>query len=467
MARNKKNIVVENLIIETVAAEGKSLGRHDGKVIFVQGAVPGDIVDVELRKRRKAFAEAVPLKYHTYSELRTDPFCEHFGVCGGCKWQHMNYDSQLGFKQQQVIDSLERIAKVQLPDIQPIIASERTDKYRNKLEFTFSNKKWLTKEQIGSEEKLERNALGFHIPKLFDKIVDIETCHLMADPCNAIKNEIRAFALANDFSFFDIREQVGLLRILMIRYTDAGELMVLIQFFEPDQEKIDLLMGHVRDKFPEITSLQYVINQKKNDTFHDQEVILFKGKDHIVEKMDDLSFKIGAKSFYQTNSAQAKILYDKTLEFAAFKGDELVYDLYTGTGTIANYCAGKVKKVIGLEYVEDAIKDAFVNSEENNITNTDFYAGDIKDLLDDEFISKNGAPDVIITDPPRAGMHENVVKMILKVAPQKVVYVSCNPATQARDIALMDERYAVTKIQPVDMFPHTHHVENIVLLEKR
>ena len=379
----------------------------------------------------------------------------------------MNYDSQLGFKQQQVIDSLERIAKVQLPDIQPIIASERTDKYRNKLEFTFSNKKWLTKEQIGSEEKLERNALGFHIPKLFDKIVDIETCHLMADPCNAIKNEIRAFALANDFSFFDIREQVGLLRILMIRYTDAGELMVLIQFFEPDQEKIDLLMGHVRDKFPEITSLQYVINQKKNDTFHDQEVILFKGKDHIVEKMDDLSFKIGAKSFYQTNSAQAKILYDKTLEFAAFKGDELVYDLYTGTGTIANYCAGKVKKVIGLEYVEDAIKDAFVNSEENNITNTDFYAGDIKDLLDDEFISKNGAPDVIITDPPRAGMHENVVKMILKVAPQKVVYVSCNPATQARDIALMDERYAVTKIQPVDMFPHTHHVENIVMLEKR
>lgn len=467
MARKKKNIVMESLTVEAVAAEGKSLARQDGKVIFIEKAVPGDVVDVQIRKKRKAYSEGYPLKFHKYSDLRIDPICEHFGACGGCKWQNLAYDSQLAFKQQQVEDNLTRIGKVELPEISPIIGSEKTERYRNKLEFTFSNKKWLTREQIESEEDIERNALGFHIPRLFDKIVDIETCHLMEEPVNAIKNEIRSFALANNYSFFDIKEQHGLLRILMVRYTDAGELMVLVQFFEPDEQKIEQLMGHLKNKFPVITSLLYVINQKKNETIFDQEIITYSGKDHIIERMGDLEFKIGPKSFYQTNSAQAKRLYDKTLEFADFKGDELVYDLYTGTGTIANYCAGQVKKVIGIEYVEAAIQDAFVNAEVNGITNTDFYAGDMKDLLNDEFISEHGQPDVIITDPPRAGMHENVVNMILKVAPQKVVYVSCNPATQARDIALMDEKYKVTKIQPVDMFPHTHHVENIVLLELR
>lgn len=458
---------MESLTVEAVAAEGKSLARQDGKVIFIEKAVPGDVVDVQIRKKRKAYSEGYPLKFHKYSDLRIEPICEHFGTCGGCKWQNLAYDSQLAFKQQQVEDHLTRIGKVDLPEISPIISSEKTERYRNKLEFTFSNKKWLTREQIESEEDIQRNALGFHIPRLFDKIVDIETCHLMEEPVNAIKNEIRAFALANDYSFFDIKEQHGLLRILMVRYTNAGELMVLIQFFEDDQPKIDGLMEHLKIKFQEITSLLYVINQKKNETIFDQEIITYAGKDHIVERMGDLEFKIGPKSFYQTNSAQAKRLYDKTIEFADFKGDELVYDLYTGTGTIANYCAKQVKKVIGIEYVEAAIQDAFVNAEVNGITNTDFFAGDMKDLLNDEFIAEHGQPDVIITDPPRAGMHENVVNMILKVAPQKVVYVSCNPATQARDIALMDEKYRVTKIQPVDMFPHTHHVENIVLLEKR
>ncbi|MEO9967772.1 MAG: 23S rRNA (uracil(1939)-C(5))-methyltransferase RlmD [Reichenbachiella sp.] len=465
MARKKKNIIIEGLSVEAVAAEGKSLARKDGQVIFVEGVVPGDVVDVQIRKKRKAYSEGYPIKFHEYSNLRIEPICEHFGVCGGCKWQNLAYASQLEFKQQQVTDHLTRIGKVNLPEIAPIIGSARTERYRNKLEFTFSNKKWLTKEQIATEDKIERNALGFHVPRLFDKIVDIDTCHLMADPANAIKNEIRSFALANDYSFFDIREQHGLLRILMIRYTDAGELMVLIQFFEPDQKKIDQLMNHLKAKFPEITSLLYVINQKKNDTIFDQEIILFSGKDHIIEKMGNLEFKIGAKSFYQTNSAQAKLLYDKVLEFADFQGDELVYDLYTGTGTIANYCASRVDKVIGIEYIEEAIQDAFVNAEVNSINNADFFAGDMKDLLNDDFIAAHGQPDVIITDPPRAGMHENVVNMILKVAPQKVVYVSCNPATQARDIALMDEQYEVTKVQPVDMFPHTHHVENIVLLE--
>ncbi|MFY0624675.1 MAG: 23S rRNA (uracil(1939)-C(5))-methyltransferase RlmD [Reichenbachiella sp.] len=465
MGRRKKLPLLENLTIEAIAAEGKSLARLEGQVVFVQHAVPGDVVDVQVNKKKKSFFEGYPTKYHKKSDLRVEPICEHFGVCGGCKWQHLNYNSQLEFKQQQVVDSLERIAKVALPEISPIIGSAKSAGYRNKLEFTFSNKKWLTKEQIDTEEEIERNGLGFHIPRLFDKVVDVETCHLMEEPINAIKNEIRGYALEYGLSFFDIREQHGLLRTLMMRMTEAGEIMVLLQVFENDQEAINGLLNHIKNKFPQITSLLYVINQKKNDTIFDQEIKVFSGKDHIIEKMGDLDFKIGPKSFYQTNSAQAKVLYDQALNFADFNGDELVYDLYTGTGTIANYCANSVKKVVGIEYVEDAIKDAFVNSEVNKIDNTDFYAGDMKDLLDDEFIAHHGQPDVIITDPPRAGMHENVVNMIMKVAPKKVVYVSCNPATQARDISLMDEKYQVTKVQPVDMFPHTHHVENIVLLE--
>jgi len=465
MARRKKQIILEKLKIESVAAEGKSIAHHEEKVIFVKEAVPGDVVDVQIRRNKKSFAEGVPVKYHTYSALRVQPFCDHFGTCGGCKWQHLDYDAQLKYKQQQIQDNFERIAKVPIPKIAPIIPSEKRKHYRNKLEFTFSNKKWLTKEQIDSHDPINRNGLGFHVPGLFDKIVDVDTCHLMADPCNQIKNEIRAFALNNDYTFFDIRVQTGLLRNLIIRLTDYGELMVIVQCYENDQEKIKRLLEHIKRTFPQITSLQYVVNAKGNDTFHDLDVILFSGKDHIVETMGDLKFKIGPKSFYQTNSAQAKILYDKTLEFADLRGDELVYDLYTGTGTIANYCAHKAKKVIGLEYVEDAIRDAFVNSKTNGISNTDFYAGDIKDLLDDAFVSEHGKPEVIITDPPRAGMHENVINMIMKLTPEKVVYVSCNPATQARDVALMASKYQVAAIQPVDMFPHTHHVECICLLE--
>ncbi|PIB35943.1 23S rRNA (uracil-5-)-methyltransferase RumA [Reichenbachiella sp. 5M10] len=467
MARRRKQIRLDHLEIEAVAAEGKSVARHDGQVVFVKGAVPGDVVDVQVTKKRKAFMEGSPVVFHQYSDLRVDPVCDYFGTCGGCKWQHLNYPSQLEYKQQQVEDSLQRIAKVELAGMSPIIGSQKKLRYRNKLEFTFSNKKWLTKEQISTEEEIQRNGLGFHIPGLFDKVVDVDTCHLMEEPTNAIKNEIRAYALRNGLTFFDIRDQHGLLRNLMIRLTDHGDLMVLLQFFEPDMEAIDGLMAHVQNAFPEITSLLYVINQKKNDTIFDQEVIVYHGEDHIVETMGDLRFKIGPKSFYQTNSAQAKLLYDKTIEFAGLTGDELVYDLYTGTGTIANYCAHSAKKVIGIEYVEDAIKDAFVNSEVNGITNTDFFAGDMKDVLNDSFVREHGTPHVIITDPPRAGMHEDVVDMILKLAPQKVVYVSCNPATQARDIALMDASYRVERIQPVDMFPHTHHVENIVLLIKK
>ncbi|MBU2913959.1 23S rRNA (uracil(1939)-C(5))-methyltransferase RlmD [Reichenbachiella agariperforans] len=467
MARRKKQIRLDNLKVEAVAAEGKSLARHDGQVVFVKGAVPGDVVDVNITKKRKAFMEGTPIQFHQYSDLRVDAVCDYFGTCGGCKWQHMGYHSQLEFKQQQVQDSLERIAKVELPAVAQIVGSEKTLRYRNKLEFTFSNRKWLTKEQIETEADINRNGLGFHIPGLFDKVVDVDTCHLMEEPTNAVKNAVRAYALDYGLTFFDIREQHGLLRNLMIRMTDHGDVMVLLQFFEPDMEVIEGLMSHLQEKFPEITSLLYVINQKKNDTIFDQEIVVFAGKDHIIETMGDLQFKIGAKSFYQTNSAQAKVLYDHTLDFAGLSQDDLVYDLYTGTGTIANYCANQAKKVIGIEYVEDAIKDAFVNSEVNGITNTDFFAGDMKDVLNDAFVAKHGAPDVIITDPPRAGMHENVVDMILRLSPKKVVYVSCNPATQARDIALMDGQYQVTKIQPVDMFPHTHHVENIVLLELR
>ncbi|SHJ71675.1 23S rRNA (uracil1939-C5)-methyltransferase [Reichenbachiella agariperforans] len=467
MARRKKQIRLDNLKVEAVAAEGKSLARHDGQVVFVKGAVPGDVVDVNITKKRKAFMEGTPIQFHQYSDLRVDAVCDYFGTCGGCKWQHMGYHSQLEFKQQQVQDSLERIAKVELPAVAQIVGSEKTLRYRNKLEFTFSNRKWLTKEQIETEADINRNGLGFHIPGLFDKVVDVDTCHLMEEPTNAVKNAVRAYALDYGLTFFDIREQHGLLRNLMIRMTDHGDVMVLLQFFEPDMEAIEGLMSHLQEKFPEITSLLYVINQKKNDTIFDQEIVVFAGKDHIIETMGDLQFKIGAKSFYQTNSAQAKVLYDHTLDFAGLSQDDLVYDLYTGTGTIANYCANQAKKVIGIEYVEDAIKDAFVNSEVNGITNTDFFAGDMKDVLNDAFVAKHGAPDVIITDPPRAGMHENVVDMILRLSPKKVVYVSCNPATQARDIALMDGQYQVTKVQPVDMFPHTHHVENIVLLELR
>lgn len=465
--RRKKEITIPNLRIESVAAEGKSIARDGEQVIFVKEAVPGDVADIRITRKKKSYMEGYPVAYHEYSDKRTEPFCKDFGGCGGCKWQHLNYDAQLEYKQQQVVDNLERIGKIEIGKIYPILGSKKTRRYRNKLEFTFSNKRWLTKDEIDTQEELERNALGFHVPRLFDKIIDIEECHLMEEPTNLIKNEVRKYALDNELSFYDIRGQVGLLRILMMRITDFGETMVLIQFGENDEEAISSLLGHLQQTFPEISSLLYVINTKGNDTLQDLDVVTFSGKDHIIEDMNGLKFKIGPKSFYQTNSAQAYNLYKIASDFADLKGDELLYDLYTGAGTIANFCAGKVNKVIGLEYVPEAIEDAKENARLNGIENAEFFAGDMKDLLDDEFISANGQPDVVITDPPRAGMHENVVNMLMKLEPRKIVYVSCNPATQARDIELMSSKYTVEKIAPVDMFPHTHHVECVCLLELR
>ena len=465
MRKKRKSIVFEEVKIESMAAEGKCIARVDDKVIFVKEAAPGDVADIQITRKKKSFMEGVPIKFHEYSDKRSEPFCEHFGICGGCKWQHINYETQLFYKRQQVIDSLERIAKVELPDIQPILSSENTRYYRNKMEYTFTNRKWLTPEEIKSGEEINRDAVGFHIPGRFDWVIDIEKCHLQDDISNKIRLEIKKFAKYNDLSFYDILKNNGLLRILIVRITSLGEIMVIVQFGENDTPKIDLLLSHVKETFPEITSLQYVINTKKNDTFNDLEVKTFSGKSYITEQLENLKFRIGPKSFFQTNSQQALTLYEVARDFAGLNGDEIVYDLYTGTGTIANFVAKGAKKVIGLEYVEDAIKDANINSEINGITNAEFFAGDIKNLLDDEFLSEHGQPDVIITDPPRAGMHADVVGMLLKAKAQKIVYISCNPATQARDVALLDAHYKVTKVQPVDMFPQTHHVENVVLLE--
>lgn len=469
MGRKRRSLpLIENIEITDVAAEGKAIAKLDNKVIFITQVVPGDIVDIQVTKKRKSFMEAVPVKFHKYSDIRVEAFCKHFGVCGGCKWQNLPYTEQLKYKHQQVIDNLERIAKVELPEIESILPSEKTQFYRNKLEFTFSNKRWLTKNEINTEEKLDRNnALGFHVPKIWDKIVDIEKCYLQEDPSNAIRNEIRDYADENNLSYFDLRKQEGFLRNLIIRTSTTNELMVIVVFFYEDKKLIDHLLNHVASKFPEITSLMYIVNSKANDSITDQEVILHKGNDHIFEQMEDLKFKIGPKSFYQTNSEQAYNLYCKAREFAGLTGNEIVYDLYTGTGTIANFVAKKAKKVVGIEYVPEAIEDAKVNSKINQIENTLFFAGDMRKILVPEFIAEHGKPDVIITDPPRAGMHPDVVQTILQANPKKIVYVSCNPATQARDISLLDQNYKVYKVQPVDMFPHTFHVENIVLLDRR
>jgi 23S rRNA (uracil1939-C5)-methyltransferase len=459
-----KNKVVTNLTIERIATEGKCVGHHEGKVVFVQGVAPGDVVDVRITRGKSSFMEGEAIKFHEYSKDRIDPFCSHFGTCGGCKWQHINYDLQKTYKRQQVVDQFTRIGKVEIPEVMPIVGSANTRYYRNKLDFTFSNNRWLTREEIASGAEFERNALGFHIPKMFDKIVDIEHCYLQGDISNDVRNELRAFALSNSLSFYDIRNQVGLLRNLIIRTTSTGESMVMVQFGGDNQEEIDLVMNFLCEKFPQITALLYIINLKKNETFNDLEVVTFAGKDYIEEEMEGLKFRIGPKSFYQTNSDQAYELYKVTRDFAGLKGDEVVYDLYTGTGTIANFVAKQTKQVIGIEYVEAAIVDAKLNSQVNGINNTLFYAGDMKDMLNDEFIAAHAKPDVIITDPPRAGMHDDVVNMLLKLAAPKIVYVSCNPATQARDVALLSEKYSVDKIQPVDMFPQTYHVENVVLL---
>lgn len=467
MARGKKPLL-ENIEIQKIAAEGKSIAYVDEKVLFVPNTVPGDIVDVQVTRKRKSFLEGFVVRTRKESILRTQPFCPHFGICGGCKWQNLPYEKQTEFKQQEIIDNLKRIGKVELQNIHPIIGSAHTQYYRNKLEFTFSDKRFLTREEIGQATDITRTpAAGFHVPGLFDKVVDIETCYLQGSPSNEIRNFIKQYAIERDLTFYNIREQHGFLRTLVIRTASTGEVMVILAFGEEDQTERKNLLDALINEFPQITSLMYVINEKQNDSLTDQEIICYKGRDHIFEEMEGLKFKIGPKSFYQTNSEQAYNLYSKTRELAGLNGSETVYDLYTGTGTIANFIARQAQKVIGIEYVPEAIEDAKVNSELNGIANTLFYAGDMKDVLNSDFIARHGHPDVIITDPPRAGMHPDVVQTILNAAPERIVYVSCNSATQARDLQLMDTTYKVMAVQPVDMFPHTHHVENIVLLHKR
>lgn len=466
----KKKILPEykNVTISAVAAEGKSIARIDDMVVFIPYGAPGDIVNVKLDKKKKNYGEGHITKIITPSSLRILPFCQHFGVCGGCKWQHLPYHYQLECKQQQVEDALQRIAKVELPKIDTILGSADTMHYRNKLEFTFSNKCWLTFEQMNSGETFEdRRALGFHIPGAFDKVLDIKECHLQADVSNRIRLFIRSYAIDNEYDFYDIRQQKGFMRNIIIRTATTGELMLIVVFGEDDEIKIKSLLDATQIAFPEITSLMYVVNRKVNDTIADQDVILYSGREYIVEQMGDLKFRVGPKSFYQTNSKQAHELYKVAKRMAALTGNELVYDLYTGTGTIANFVAHDATHVIGIEYVADAIADAKLNSQANGITNTEFYAGDMKDVLTDDFIAEHGVPDVMIIDPPRAGMHQDVVDVILNAEPKRIVYVSCNPATQARDIALLDTKYKVVEVQPVDMFPHTQHVENVVALVRK
>jgi len=476
MKNNKKPLpILEKVSVTDAGTEGQAVGRVDDVVVFIKDAVPGDVVDVQLTRKKNKFREGKAIVIHQYSDKRVDSVCKHFGTCGGCKWQNMDYEWQLFYKQKQVSDALTRLAKIELPEIQKIIPSKKIYHYRNKLEFTFSNKKWLTLEQINDKDlsfgegsgEISRNALGFHIPGMFDKILDIDQCHLQEEPSNAIRNEIKRYALEHKLTFFDLREQIGLLRNIIIRSTSTGEWMLIVAFHYDDKDVIEKLLNHLSSTFPQITSLQYVINTKRNDTISDLEIKLFKGNDSIYEGMENLKFKISPKSFYQTNSEQAYELYKVTRDLAAIKNTEIVYDLYTGTGTIANFVAHQAKKVVGIEYVPAAIEDAKINSQINNISNTVFYAGDMKDVLNNSFINENRKPDVIITDPPRAGMHEDVTKKILEIEPERIVYVSCNPSTQARDLQLLDQKYKVTKVQPVDMFPQTHHVENVVLLERK
>lgn len=469
VSRKRKELpTLEGVEISAVAAEGNSIARVDDKVVFIPYGAPGDKVTVKIDRKKSRYSEGHIVEIEQPSTIRIAPLCEHFGTCGGCKWQHLPYEFQLECKQQQVIDALERIAKVELPEISPILGSERIWEYRNKMEYTFSNKKWLTFEQLRSGEEFpKRDAAGFHISGAFDKVLDINRCWLQDDISNRIRNFIKRFGIEHGYSFYDLKAQHGFLRTLMIRISSTGGIMAVMVFGEADELKISELLGAVENEFPEITSLLYVINTKVNDTIGDQEILIRKGKPYIEEEMEGLKFRVGAKSFYQTNSRQAYELYKVAREFADLTGKELVYDLYTGTGTIANFVARKAHKVIGIEYVEDAIADAKLNSEVNGIGNTLFYAGDMKDVLTDEFVREHGVPDVMIVDPPRAGMHEDVVDVIKRAKPRRIVYVSCNPATQARDLALLDELYRVTRVQPVDMFPHTQHVENVVRLDLR
>jgi len=456
--------IIEKLEITGISAEGKGVGRKDNLVIFVNESAPGDVMDVQVTGKEKKFLLAKPANLIIPSPDRDQPFCRHFGTCGGCKWQHMSYEAQLKHKQNHVADNLRKISGISLPDINPILGSANTTFYRNKLEYTFSNSRWLTTEEIQTGNTFSRNAVGFHIPKMFDKILDIDKCYLQTTSSNQIRNAIRDFALEHSLSFYDLKDQVGLMRNLIIRTTSTLELMVIVQFGENDPRAIELVMFFLKNEFPEITALLYIINEKKNETFFDLPVHTYAGKDFIEEKMGKLSFRIGPKSFYQTNSLQAHELYKKTLEYAELTGSELVYDLYTGTGTIANFVARDAKKVVGIESVPEAVADAKLNAKNNNILNTQFFAGDMKDMLTGDFIKKHGKPDVIITDPPRAGMHKNVIEALLELKAKRIIYVSCNPATQARDLADLAAAYDVDVIQPVDMFPHTHHVENIIRL---
>jgi len=463
----KASKVIEKLEITGVSSDGKSVGRHENRVIFVANGAPGDIVDVRIVGKQKKFLLGEIIHFHEKSADRTDPFCEHFGTCGGCKWQHIQYNAQLKHKQDHVAHNLAKIGKTALPELLPIKGSANTTYYRNKLEYTFSNMRWLTREEIEDNDELSRNALGFHIPRRFDKILDINHCWLQGDPSNQIRLAVKAYAEKNELTFFDLKKQEGLLRNLIIRTSTTGDLMVILQVFYEDQSAITSLLNHLKDGFPEITSLLYIINPKQNETFYDLPVHTFHGEGFIHEEMEGLRFRIGPKSFYQTNSIQAYELYKVAREFADLTGDEVVYDLYTGTGTIANFVAKKAQKVIGVESVEEAIVDARINSELNQITNTTFLAGDMKDMINADFVKKHGHPDVIITDPPRAGMHQKVVEMINEIKPKKLVYVSCNPATQARDLELLSPVFEVVAVQPVDMFPQTHHVENVMLLKAK
>lgn len=469
MARKNKRVILENLEVIDAGAKGKAVAKaEDGRIVFINNAVPGDIVNVQTTKKRKGFFEGSAISFSKYSEKRVEPVCPHFGTCGGCKWQNMGYEHQLFYKHKEVEQNLKRIGKIELPEFEPILGSEKQYFYRNKMEFSFSDSKWLTLDQIRSSEIIEnRNALGFHIPGMWDKILDLDKCFLQADPSNTIRDFVKAKAEELNLSFFNTRNQEGFLRTLMIRTSSTQEVMVLIQFYYEDKENRELLLKAIAEEFPQITSLLYVINSKGNDTIYDQEIGLFYGRDHIFEEMEGLKFKINAKSFYQTNSEQAYELYKITRDFANLSGSELVYDLYTGTGTIAQFVAKKAKKVVGVEAVPDAIEAAKENALLNKIDNAEFYVGDMKKVFNEEFINTHGKPDVVITDPPRDGMHADVVQQLLNLEAQRIVYVSCNSATQARDLALLDEKYKVIKVQPVDMFPQTHHVENVVLLEKR
>lgn len=470
MARKRKALpLLEKILITDVAAEGKAIAKVNDMVVFVPYVVPGDVVDLQVKRKKHSYAEAEAVHFHEYSPQRAVPFCEHYGVCGGCKWQILPYEEQIKYKQKQVTDNLTRIGKIELPEISPILGSKKTQCYRNKLEFTFSNKRWLTQQEVAEDVKYDQmNAVGFHIPNAFDKVLAIEKCWLQDDISNRIRNAARDYAYEHNYSFQNLRTHEGMLRNIIVRTSTTGELMVIVVCHIERDEEMDLfkaLLQHLADKFPEITSLLYIINNKVNDTITDLDVHVFRGNDHIFEEMEGLRFKVGPKSFYQTNSEQAYELYKVARNFAGLTGNELVYDLYTGTGTIANFVSRQARQVIGIEYVPEAIEDAKVNSQINGITNTLFFAGDMKDMLTQDFINQYGRPDVIITDPPRAGMHQDVIDVILFAEPKRIVYVSCNPATQARDLQLLDVKYRVTAVQPVDMFPHTHHVENVVLLE--